>query len=184
MLKKLTETGYNYKKNETATIGVDFYTDIIQIKNYNNIKLHIWDTSGNGNFKKIVTDYYKNNAICYVFYDVCNYSSFRAVSNWITHFKLNNFNPNVIIVILANKTSDTKKRVVSFELGKGLAHTHDAIYIEMLGKVSSDKLFTEPINKLFNIYEQKKYTSTEIIGLTVLNKNKIEYKKKRCCAIL
>lgn len=94
------------------TVGVDFFSKIIEIKpkhyhhhhhhhhhsnhnslsNYNTnrldesiiVKLQIWDTAGQERFKSIVTSYYRNSVGIVLVYDVTNRESYDHLINWFT----------------------------------------------------------------------------------------------------
>lgn len=52
----------NYRKNHEVTIGVEFGAKTIELSNKTSIKLQIWDTAGQDNFKSITRSYYKSAA--------------------------------------------------------------------------------------------------------------------------
>jgi len=188
ILQKLTNTGY-LATNSSPTIGVDFFTVKTKVNGFD-IKLHIWDTAGHERYQNIVKTYFKNNAICYIVYDVCNYSSFTSIPMWINTFKNNTSNTNAIIVILANKIDVISKRIVEYEEGKNLAATYNALYFEVSSKASIglDKLVIEPATQLLRLYEQKVFAALDTNGFKVIN-NKIKKisledgKVKTCCTI-
>lgn len=188
MLQKLTNTGYMTTHN-VPTIGVDFFTVKTKVNGFD-IKLHIWDTAGHERYQNIVKTYFKNNAICYVVYDVCNYTSFKSVPMWINIFKKNTSNTNAIIVILANKIDIISKRVVDYEEGKKIADSYNALYFEVSSKTSVglDKLVMEPTTQLLKLYEQKVFTASDTNGFKIIN-DKIkkisleDAKIKKCCTI-
>jgi small GTP-binding protein len=184
LLRKITENNFSY--NETPTIGVDFFT-LNTIVNGSKIKLHIWDSAGHDRYQNLVKTYFKNNAICYVVYDVCNRESFKSVQMWINTFKNNNLNTNPVIVILANKIDNKNSRLITYEEGKSLADKNKALYIEISSKasVNLDKLIIEPVKKLLEMYENKLFEASDTSGFKV---TKNEYKKyldlnkqKLCC---
>jgi small GTP-binding protein len=186
LLRKLTDTQFYY--NDTPTIGVDFFT-LNKYINGSHVRINIWDTAGHERYKSLVKTYFKNNAICYVVYDVCNKSSFKSVAMWINTFRNNTSNVNSIIVILANKIDDSSKRVVTCEEGKLLADMNDAIYIEISSKASInlDLIITEPITKLLNLYEKNLFQPSDASGFKVVKlENKKFYdsnKEKICCIV-
>jgi len=76
LLRKLTENNFSYY--ETPTVGVDFFT-LNSIVNGSHIKMYIWDSAGHDRYQNLVKTYFKNNAICFVVYDVCYHASFKSV---------------------------------------------------------------------------------------------------------
>ncbi len=74
------------KSNEISTIGVDFFNLCANV-NKNLFRNHLWETGGNERYLHLIKVYFKNNAICYVVYDVCNYNSFLSIEKWIQYSK-------------------------------------------------------------------------------------------------
>lgn len=90
------------------TVGVDFFSKIIEIKpkkhrhpqkttrsrseSINNshvkeniiIKLQIWDTAGQERFRSIVTSYYRNSIGIVLVYDITNRDSYDHLVDWFT----------------------------------------------------------------------------------------------------
>jgi small GTP-binding protein len=184
--KKMTNVEITY--NESATIGIDFFTTQTIINNHN-IKLQIWDTAGNERFLNLIKLYYKNNAICYVVYDVSNELSFTHTTVWLDEFKNTTNNPYTVIVIVANKIDNISKRVISYEQGKKLAENYDAFYFEVSSKASVgiEKLVSEPLERVMKQYKDNLIVATDFFGLKNAkdeNKKLLQYQKKTCCIIL
>ena len=59
-----------------ATIGVEFSTHKMVYKD-KQIKLHLWDTSGDKAFEKILAPYYKNMACIFIVFDLILKISYR-----------------------------------------------------------------------------------------------------------
>jgi small GTP-binding protein len=183
LLRKITEKNFSY--NFTPTIGVDFFTMFDSLKNYN-YKIDFWDTAGHDNFQNLVKTYYKNNAICYVVYDVCNIVSFTHVTKWISAFKNNTSNSNAILVILANKIDESIKRVVTYEEGIKMANIYNAIYIEVSSKTSIgiNKIVVEPMTQLFYLLERNMIEMTDSNGIrNIKNEKKYKEETKKCCSL-
>lgn len=182
--KKMTDNLINY--SECSTIGIDYYSVNTRIDK-KNIKLQIWDTAGNERFHNLVKLYFKNNAICYVVFDVCEINSFNNVQMWIDEFKNNSLNKNAVIVIVGNKIDNVKKRIVSNLQGKEMADKNNALYIEVSPKASVglQRLIEEPLERVFELYNNKVIMPTDIFGIKDI---KGEYKRlnpktKTCCII-
>lgn len=171
---------------ESSTIGVDFFALNTYINN-SNVKLQIWDTAGNERFHNLIKLYFKNNAICYVVFDVCNESSFKNVKMWINEFKTNSVNPHVIIVVVANKIDIINKRVITYEQGMDMALLYDALYIEASSKtlIGLRRLIEDPLERLFDMYNNKIITASDITGLKDVKKEhqQLRHNTKTCCSI-
>lgn len=182
--KKMTNNLINY--SETSTVGIDFYA-INTCINKNKVKLQIWDTAGNERFHHLVKFYFKNNAICYVVFDVCSEITFNNISMWINEYKKNSPNKKSIIVLVANKIDCLNKRIITSSLGKELADAHNALYIEVSSKASVgiEQLIMEPLERVFKLYNDKIILSSDTSGIRNI---KDEHKQLEpitvmCCSV-
>lgn len=64
------------------TIGVEFGAKILQSEG-ENIKLQIWDTAGQENFRSITRSYYKSAAAAILVYDISDRSTFQDIRMWM-----------------------------------------------------------------------------------------------------
>ena len=77
----------NYTDNyevgtHVATVGIDFKFKTIKVKDMD-VKLQIWDTSGQERFKSLTKNYLNNaDGIMFV-YDITSKKSFEGVKEWI-----------------------------------------------------------------------------------------------------
>ena len=136
--------------------------------------MHIWDTAGNEKFIHLVKNYFRNIAICYVVYNVCNYNSFVSVQKWINTFRNNTYNPHTLIVILANKIDNIDRRKVSVEEGRKLAEKNNSMYFEVSSKssVGIDNFKNESLIRLLELYKNNYIVSSDISGLRYVNLEK------------
>ena len=58
-----------FKEQHDVTIGVEFGTSTIEIKEQT-IKLQIWDTAGQENFRSITRSYYRSAIGALLIYDI------------------------------------------------------------------------------------------------------------------
>ena len=172
LAKKLTNA--NTRNDEISTIGVDFFNLDAIINKKKKIRMHIWDTAGNEKFIHLVKNYFRNIAICYVVYNVCNYNSFVSVQKWINTFRNNTYNPHTLIVILANKIDNIDRRKVSVEEGRKLAEKNNSMYFEVSSKssVGIDNFKNESLIRLLELYKNNYIVSSDISGLRYVNLEK------------
>jgi GTPase SAR1 family protein len=57
-------------KNKYTTIGAEFATKILVLRNGETIKAQIWDTSGHKRYREICTPHYRNAVGAILVYDV------------------------------------------------------------------------------------------------------------------
>ena len=61
-----------FKERHEITVGVEFGGRSIEIGD-KTIKLQIWDTAGQEDFKSITRSYYRSSAVALVCYDIMRY---------------------------------------------------------------------------------------------------------------
>ena len=62
-------TKKTFDKNYTATIGFEYSCFNLRFNN-KVIKLQIWDTCGQENFKSLITNFYKNASLAIIVYSI------------------------------------------------------------------------------------------------------------------
>ena len=62
-------TKHSFEKNYIATVGFEFFSFNIRIKN-KVIKLQIWDTCGQEIYRSLVTNFYRNSSLAIVVYAI------------------------------------------------------------------------------------------------------------------
>lgn len=112
-----------------ATIGVDFGIKEINISrgvdDYN-IKLNIWDTSGDRRFKSIVESYYRNTSYVLLVFDVNNRSSFNNVIQ--LHNSIKDSCMGAKFILVGNKADIDTNKVTEKEV-LDVAKERNALYI-------------------------------------------------------
>ena len=110
------------------SIGVDFKLKNIEIDN-KKIKLQIWDTAGQENFRSVTRGYYKASAVAMVVYDITKEESFEHIQTWLKDCK--ELAPRtVLLVLIGNKTDLEDQRVITKERGEKLAKENNMIFLE------------------------------------------------------
>lgn len=84
-----------------VTIGVQFGAKTINVKD-KNIKLQIWDTAGQENFRSITRSYYRSAIGALLVYDITRKDTFTHIKNWLEEVKANG-NPYMEILLVGNK---------------------------------------------------------------------------------
>ena len=72
----------HFSKNMLSTIGVDFKTKTIRLRQ-RQIKLQIWDTAGHERFRTITNAFYRGAMGIVLAYDVTNEKSFNNIAQWM-----------------------------------------------------------------------------------------------------
>lgn len=85
-----------------STIGVDFAVHTIMIDD-KSIKVQIWDTAGQEQFRSITKSYFRNVAGALVFFDITDHQTYINLNSWVKDLLDNDVNEESIMCI-ANKT--------------------------------------------------------------------------------
>ena len=127
LMKRFSEDQFFF--NSKPTIGVDFRTKIVKIKNHV-IKLQIWDTAGQERYKSFTKAYFKDTKGIIIVYDVTSRSSFENLMNWFSLADENVKFQDMPIILVGNKLDLTENRVISELEGREFAEKHGAQFIE------------------------------------------------------
>ena len=73
--------------NHDVTIGVEFAAKTLKI-NKQNIKLQIWDTAGQENFRSITRSYYRSAIGALLVYDITRYSTSHSDGRHSSTFRI------------------------------------------------------------------------------------------------
>ena len=71
-----------FSPTNDATIGVELGTKLVTIGE-TKIKLQIWDTAGQEQFKSITRQYYKGAITAFLVYDITSRESFDGLRKWV-----------------------------------------------------------------------------------------------------
>lgn len=94
--------GYYREGSRNATVGASFTTKRLTVRNVTS-KIQIWDTSGQGQYKRLASMYYKQAAAAIICYDISSPETFEAVKSWIDELQAN-ATSRIVIGICATKS--------------------------------------------------------------------------------
>jgi Ras-related protein Rab-2A len=129
---------------------VEFGARLINIEQ-DQIKLQIWDTAGQEQFRSITRSYYRDAAGALLVYDITRRESFNHLEKWLEEARLNG-NKNMTIMLIGNKSDLEHRRVVSTEEGRAFAEKNGLIFMETSAK-SAANVETAFIKTAEQIYE-------------------------------
>ena len=138
-----------------VTIGGAYLQKDVKLKNGDNLKLHIWDTSGQERFRAITQLYYKDASAAILVYDITSKESLNDLEYWIKQLYENNDTENLIVACAGNKI-DLEDRKVSYNEGKNFCKENKIpIFYETSAKtnIGIRELFQNLAQK---VYEQQK----------------------------
>ena len=88
----------DFNEEEISTISLYKFEIKVILKKDNEVKLIVWDTSGQERFRSLAIKTLKNIDGIILVFDVTNKSSFKNISNWLRLIKENTEQkPNIIL---------------------------------------------------------------------------------------
>ena len=172
-----------FDENQFATIGIDFKTKYIKVRDAS-VKVLIWDTAGQEKFRNIAKQYYKGANGVLLIYDVTNKKSFERIAYWMNELKDNNQINELDICLVGNKI-DLEGRVITREEGEKFALDNDIKYFEVSAKTSEgiEELFTSvtkgAVDKIFQANKEDNDDKKQIFEY--LDNRSQRKRKKKCC---
>ena len=173
-----------FPDSHIATIGIDYKVKTIK-KNGYNIKLQIWDTSGQERFRSLTNNILKGaNGIVFV-YDITNKKSFESIKTWSREAE--NYNSKFEGIIIGNKNDLDRSREVTTDMIKKYKSKTNTEMFEVSAKTGHNlnKAFDHLINIIIKDKTKEELLSnygerTDSIRITKIN-NLSKSSKKECC---
>ena len=173
-------TSDKFKAGYGATVGVEFLSQICEIGG-KQIKLQIWDTAGQEQYRSIARSYYRSVAGIFLVYDItrwrnswieallANFSSrqsFEAVERWL-HEAKSEANEKVTFLLIGNKSDLLEAREVSYDEGARLAHKHSMDFVEVSAKddVNIREAFSKASMEIVDKIKHGELKVDEIVSL-------------------
>ena len=145
------------------TIGVD-HTVVYK----NNIKIKIWELSGNIKFNDITRHYYDQKDVFVIFFDINNIISFKNIEHWIQQINSKTQSNNNKILLVGNKI-DLERRFDIIELNT-ICNKYLINYVDVSIKrnINIDRCFEE----IYRLYRRENITNIpNIIRNRVISNN-------------
>ena len=143
--------GKAFESECLPTIGLDKFEKDEHLKDEKEIKLIVWDTSGQERFRSIALKTVKHIEGIVLVFDVTNRKSFDNIDEWLTIIKENFINP--IIILCGNKVDlDKQEWEVDKEEIERLAKCENWKYFEISAKdmIGIDDGFSYLVNKIYD----------------------------------
>ena len=138
-----------YKNINETTIGVEFGSKTIYVKN-NNVKLQIWDTAGQERFRSICTSYFKNNTCIFLVFDLSKKDTFLHMYWWLDMIK-KYIDEKSLICIIGAKSDLNRRNIDKREIEKFIDE-NNLYYYECSSKnnINIDNIFYETSEIILN----------------------------------
>ncbi len=121
-----------FTNNIEPTIGIEFGTKNMKIKD-KIVRLQIWDSAGQENYRSITRSYYRNTICTFLMYDITNRKSFEDIKLWLEEAKTYG-NSSMYFILIGNKCELTDKREVPIEDGRNFAQENSMEFFETSAK--------------------------------------------------
>ena len=165
-----------FDNNSLSTIGVEFATKEITVKDGTKINLKLMDTGGQELYRSLSKSYFKNsNGVLFVF-ALNNEQSFTDISEWINYFNDNCFRKDSVPKYLIGNKCDLDSNVNEASINE-VANNNDMKYFQTSAKdkININNVFEEMGEKL---YEEYKKSGRE----NNIQLKSIEKPKKKSCS--
>lgn len=189
LLSRFTRDEFNLESK--STIGVEFATKNIQLKNNKIIKAQIWDTAGQERYRAITSAYYRGAVGALLVYDITKNSSFENIEKWLKELR-ENADANIVILLVGNKSDLDNLRVINDTDATQFAKKEKLAFIETsaLESTNVELAFHQILNEIYNVRQKKQSPASEDSisvqprgkKINIDDDNKDEKKtKSKCC---
>ncbi|MHA1697142.1 MAG: GTP-binding protein [Candidatus Helarchaeota archaeon] len=119
----------SFQEDYKSTIGVSIMKKAVEFEQWNaEVRLTIFDLAGQQQFIKVRQTYFQGARAGFLIYDVTRRETFDEMENWYNETK--KVEPEVMLILVANKIDLESERKVSKEEGKALADKLKVPYLE------------------------------------------------------
>ena len=180
----------------TPTVGFEFYTFNCKIEEQN-IRLQIWDTCGQEEYRSLIQNFYRNSSLAIIVYSVDCSQSFNNLEVWLNEIKTKG-NPDIKVFLIGNKIDLENRREVPTESGEKFFKDNKLhFFLETSAKTGANvqEVFINAAKVLYSEHRQYKNRLSRPDSFIKLNNGiddnqdiieteEIEEqpKKKRCCS--
>ncbi|KAL4465982.1 hypothetical protein ABPG74_004219 [Tetrahymena malaccensis] len=143
-----------FLKNVNTSVGIDFRFRSLILQN-KQIKLKIWDTAGQENFRSISKKYFQKADAVVIMFDITNNESFNNLGYWSKELNENCKDINIPKILVGHKSDLNSKRTVLEEEIDDFVNSQNMEYIEASAKENTNVImtFAKIGQKLIDIYE-------------------------------
>ncbi|KAL7875779.1 hypothetical protein AOLI_G00107420 [Acnodon oligacanthus] len=145
------------------TIGVDFFSRLVEIEPGKRIKLQIWDTAGQERFRSITRAYYRNSVGGLLLFDITNRRSFQNVHEWLEEARSHVQPHSIVFLLVGHKCDLESQRQVTRQEAEKLAAAYGMRYVETSARdaINVERAFTELTRDIFELVKHGEIVITE-----------------------
>ena len=148
--------------------------------NGNKVKLQIWDTAGQEQFRNINQSYYKGANGILVVYDITNKESFEGLTSWLIEIEKNSSKDKLLI---GNKNDLENERKISYNEGKEFASINGMQFFETSAKTAFkvQEAFEVLTKDIIRTVNKEKNLSKKEKNIKLQAGANLNIEKKRSC---
>uniref|UniRef100_A0A8D0BCK3 RAB42, member RAS onco family n=1 Tax=Salvator merianae TaxID=96440 RepID=A0A8D0BCK3_SALMN len=162
------------------TVGVEFYSRMMELPPGIRVKLQLWDTAGQERFRCITRSFYRNAVGVLLVFDMTNRRSFENIFDWYN--EVTNVMDKVVFLLVGHKSDLHCVNRVTVEEAEGLAMSLGTRFIETSAKdnVNVDLAFETMANAVYEALRQKEIDLQEgWDGVKVIHKKRTSSLQRR-----
>ena len=192
----------NFDSLYTPTVGFEFFAYHVKLDD-EIIKLQIWDTCGQEEYRSLINSFYRNSSLAIIVYSIDNENSFDNIEMWLNESRVKG-NPEMNFFLVGNKADLEDERKISKEKANDLCKSQNfKFFIETSAKtgVNVKNIFFEAAKVLYEqhlkyrerlsrpdslghispISSNEEYKSNSMGSLEINDNDKNQKRKKRLC---
>ncbi len=133
---------HEFRKEIEPTIGMEFGAKILELNDLI-VRLQIWDSAGQENYRSITRSYYRNTICGFLVYDITSRKSFENIKQWLDETRTYG-SADLYLVLVGNKCELTN-REVEYKEGKAFAEDNKMHFFETSAKenINVQEMFIE-----------------------------------------
>ncbi|XP_054965228.1 ras-related protein Rab-17 isoform X2 [Pan paniscus] len=124
----------NNFKSILPTVGCAFFTKVVDV-GAASLKLEIWDTAGQEKYHSVCHLYFRGANAALLVYDITRKDSFLKAQQWLKDLE-EELHPEVLVMLVGNKTDLSQEREVTFQEGKEFADSQKLLFMETSAKLN------------------------------------------------
>jgi small GTP-binding protein len=170
-----------FSETGTTTMGVEFLHKIVSWNNQQ-IELQLWDTAGQERFRSVSRGYYRGSIGVFLIYDVTRTESFDHITSWFEDVRAS-ADPNLVPVLIGNKSDLAHAKRVPRELGAKLAAELNAGFFEVSAKTGEnvEAALTSILEGVVKLIEEGKYDTQSRLNSFMFGKEDSRQERQSGC---
>ncbi|KAF9621836.1 hypothetical protein IFM89_028424 [Coptis chinensis] len=153
LLSRFTKNEFSLESK--STIGVEFANRSLTVDG-KVVKAQVWDTAGQERYRAITSAYYRGAVGALLVYDVTRHATFENTERWLKELR-DHTDPNIVVMLIGNKSDLRHLVAVSTEDGKTFAETESLYFMETsaLDATNVENAFAEVLTQIYHIVSRR-----------------------------